>query len=333
MLEKKTELRHIGETLRALRAREQESRGHLGRLEGRCVDLERESQELGLERRELRENRSAAQAALGTHLMNALLIEQREKSEGVREAELSAQLTNAQTNAQETVRAEQELRLRQVSCTSELDGLKESLRMQEEALEDLERAIAELDGREQETRAQAQKGREDATRCREEVSRLTVELTALQEERQGRADALAEEKAQRWQMQETVRKWEDRRTALAEEVTALKLRLADLDHAFDRLEEKLREDTQVELRRCLSQIQGMGLEGSADLQGPPAPDCEQLQGPPLPPSFLEPERQLSRLWEDPDFSVPEARKVAQVLQAKYANSATWPPNPREVCET
>ena len=73
----KAELRHIGETLRALRAKEQEAKGHLGRLEGRQVDLERESQELGLERREVRQARSAAQATLSTHLMNTLLIQQR----------------------------------------------------------------------------------------------------------------------------------------------------------------------------------------------------------------------------------------------------------------
>jgi chromosome segregation protein len=32
--------------------------------------------------------------------------------------------------------------------------------------------------------------------------------------------------------------------------------------------------------------------------------------------MLQPERELQRLWEDPDFSVPDARKLAQVLQAK-----------------
>jgi chromosome segregation ATPase len=94
--------------------------------------------------------------------------------------------------------------------------------------------------------------------------------------------------------------------------------VADVEHRFERLEERLREDTGIELRRCLGEVQGIGRIDPSLLYGPvaPADAVTFLQGPPLPPEVVEQWFGLRRLWLEDDFDAKQARKEVQVLQSQ-----------------
>jgi chromosome segregation ATPase len=137
----------------------------------------------------------------------------------------------------------------------------------------------------------------------------------------GKADAQAAvdaARAARSQVQADVQQWEQRRSAASEALTQTRLVRADVEHRFLRLEDRLREDTGIELRRCLGEIEGIGLEDQAPYHGPIAPIdlVEQLQGPFVPPEHAAAWYGLQRLWEHPTFDLEAARKEVQVLTSQ-----------------
>ena len=108
------------------------------------------------------------------------------------------------------------------------------------------------------------------------------------------------------------------------EHTELRIRVGDVDHRFDHLEQRLREEAGVELRRCLDEIEGVGL-CARDVEGPDLPSefCEGpdaafpiLHGPALPPAMVEVEASLQRTWLADDFDAYASRKEVQVLDAQ-----------------
>ena len=111
--------------------------------------------------------------------------------------------------------------------------------------------------------------------------------------------------------------WEDKRRTVSDELQQLRLTTVETEHRFARLEERLREDTGVELRRCLGEIEGLGLEMMPDeFVGPPAPQgaVEELQGPPLPPAVVADWYSMRRLWLEEEFEPTEAKKEVKVLR-------------------
>ncbi|MFN9333728.1 MAG: hypothetical protein ACK6D1_14150 [Planctomycetota bacterium] len=147
---------------------------------------------------------------------------------------------------------------------------------------------------------------------------LEDRLAELEGNKADAAVAVDAARSGRAKVQQEVQQWEQRRSAANETLTQTRLRRADVGHRFARLEERLREDTGIEVRRCLGEVEGIGLEDPSALHGPVAPLslCEQLSGPTLPPDFVQAWHGLQRLWTHDDFDQEAARKEVQQLQSQ-----------------
>ncbi len=309
-------VRELGTERAGLREREQHLRSEIGHLEGRVADLDRQHQTFSLEHAEAVRSHLEALTNLSDLILGGMMIERAERAAERAEAEVGSELEAAQSKATELGAAEQELRVKHAAMRSERDSLAHRLGTLEQALRDLDRAAVDLDER----RARAVEGVEDARTKIDDVDReissageeIVVLETASEDARGGLDDARQQKADLQDRHRATERSRDDARTSIGER----RLALADVEHKFARLEERLREDTGVELDRCLGLVDGRGLE-VRDIFGPPAPDyVEVLIGPPLPPNLTEPERELSRLWLDEEFDVGESRKQEKVLQSQ-----------------
>ncbi len=314
----KRELKAIGEALATVRRGAQAAEGQQARLEARAQDVAREGEELAFEAAELSGVRCGALARLGASLFDQFLLGRQECAATAAEQGFDARIATADKDAQAHARAEQELRIRQVHSGEVREGLVRSIRMHDEALRDFERALQELTDRQSDAEG-------DRARALVEFERLSAiaaaledrlgELEAHKDAAQAAVDAAQSERAR---VQQQVQQWERARTIANEQLTHTRLQRGEVEHRFVRLEDRLREDTGVELRRCLGEIDGIGLEDQARQHGPIAPRelCEQLEGPPLPPDHVHAWYGLQRLWERADFDVDGARKEVQVLQSQ-----------------
>ena len=303
--------------LQTLRGQAQTTLGELRRVAGRREDLSRERQVLELESREARQQGTAARARLGRHLLNDFLMQRLEQRETAAEEAATETLTAAQQRIQSARDAEQEVRLKQVACASDREALTGTLRAHEQNLQDIDQAIAELSERASAAQAAADLAAVEADRCVEEAQSLGRELAEAQAEHGRGVEAMAGAEEERGEKRSALQDYEGQRSAIGEEITALRLALSELEHQFARIDDRLREETSVELMRCLGEVEGLGLV-ARELPGPIAPDAAVLvlQGPPLPPDAVRAQTALSRLWERPDFDPDEARRLAQVLQSK-----------------
>ncbi|MBX3463030.1 MAG: chromosome segregation protein SMC [Planctomycetes bacterium] len=314
----KRELKAIGDALQTVRRAAQATQGQLARIAARGQDLDREGAELAHEAAELSRTRCGALGRLATALFDQFLLTRHEAAVEAVERQLDERIAAAESATQARQRAEQELRLRQVQAGEAREGLTRSIRMHEEAVRDFERAVQELAARQQDAEHDRQRAVAEQGRLEELAVALEDRLAELEAAKQARQEVVDAARAERDRVQDEVQTWDRRRAAAAEEVTQTRLAQAEIEHRITRLEDRLREDTGIELRRCLGEIQGIGLEDGGRFAGPPAPFgvVEELLGPPLPPAFVEPWRALQRLWEHADFDPTEARKEVQVLQGQ-----------------
>ena len=198
------------------------------------------------------------------------------------------------------------------------EGLVRGIRMHEEAVRDFERALHELSDRQHDAEQDRARAIAEQQRLEARAGELEAELSGLDAQKQERQGAVDGARLHRVRVQQQVQEWEQRRSEAAETLTQARLAVADVRHQIARLEDRLREDVGIELRRCLGEVEGIGLEGHDRCEGPPAPSgiVEELQGPPLPPRFVADWYGLERLWNNADFDAAEARKEAQVLQSQ-----------------
>ncbi len=306
----------LAASLEAARGEEQEARARLSQLGGRTDELERSAAALGLEADDLARQRLVAVVALADDLLRGLLIQRREKHATAREHEIAAQLAAAQVEATSAQHVEHDLRVRQASAASDRDGLRQKLRVQEEALDDLQRSCVELETR----AAEARDGAEEASAEAATEGARTEELAGVAEtiaaERETTAAAVETARAAFVTARESAQGLDHERQRATDGVASQRLQRSDLDHRFDRLEERLRDDVGVELRRALDEIHGYGIETHDSELPLPTDDVEVLLGPPLPLAWVAPERSLQRLWEDADFDAAEAGKEVTGLQAQ-----------------
>lgn len=303
--------------LQTLRAEVHSTLGEIRRVAGRREDLTREQQVLQLEVGEARQSGAAARARLGRHLLNEFLMARLERRETDAEEAASEALSAAQQLIHGAREQEQEARLKQVACATDREALVGTLRAHEQNLQDIDQAISELTERASAAQASAELARAEAERCVEGAESLGRELRDAQAEHKRGVEGTSSGEEARGQQRAKLAEFEGQRVALGEEITALRLALAELDHRFARIDDRLREETCVELLRCLGEVEGLGLV-ARELPGPPAPEetVSTLQGPPLPPDLVRAQTALGRLWERPDFDPDETRKLAQVLQSK-----------------
>ncbi len=311
--------------LEGLRKEEQDARAGLSRTVGRHDELQRSAESLALETAELGRQRLTAVVALSDDLLRGLLIQRREKQAAAREAEIAAALATAQAASAQAQHAEQEVRVRQVAADTDRDGLRSKLRVQEEALDDLQRACADLQQRSQEARMGAEESTAEAEVCRAKAEEFAATSAVVQGERDAASERVDAARVSLAEARTAAQQIEHERQRLADAITAQRLGRSELEHRFARLEERLRDDVDIELRRVLGEVSGFGIETHA-CEGPlwVAESCasdddggvEILLGPPLPLAAVEPERYLTHLWEDPAFDFDAAAKETTGLQAQ-----------------
>ncbi|HEX6811130.1 MAG TPA: chromosome segregation protein SMC [Planctomycetota bacterium] len=288
------------------------------RLAARAQDVERELGELAHEGSDLSLASSGALARLGASLFDQFLLSRSEAKAGADEQFLSQRIETAEAAVQAQQRSEQELRIQQVQAGEAREGLFRAIRMHERALSDFERALVELSDRQHDAENDRVQAEAEQQRLGELATTLEQQLVELEAQKQQRQAAGDEARQLRSRVQQELQEWEGRRASASEALTETRLGAADIEHRFARLEDRLREDTGIELRRCLGEIDGLGLEDQSRHHGPKAPFglVEQLQGPPLPPATVAAWYGLQRLWEQPSFDIPETRKEVQVLQSQ-----------------
>ena len=302
--------------LEAARGEEQEARARLSQLSGRTDELTRSAEALALEADDLAKQRLAAVVALADDFLRGLLIQRREAKATAREHEIASQLATAQAEAATAQSVEHDLRVRQAAAASDRDGLRQKLRVQEEALDDLQRTCADLEAR----AAEAREGAEEATAAAGTEGERAEELAAVAEtiaaERETSSAEVETARTAFVTAREAAQRIDHERQRATDDVAKHRLQRSDLDHRFERLEERLRDDVGVELRRALDEVVGFGIETHDTALPLPSDDVEVILGPPLPPAWVAPERSLRRLWEEADFDAAESTKVATGLQAQ-----------------
>lgn len=314
----KREAKQVAEALREVRTKQQGGEGQLARLRARAEDVARERQELDAEVGDLLRTQCGALAVLGASFLEQHLLARRETLLSATEAQHAERMAASEQGAKELQQQEQTLRVAQVTAKEAREGLLRSLRMHDEALADYRRSLEEVNERQRIAAAEAEQANAEAERLEELALALADQLVELQQGKQDRQGALDAEQQTRNSLQQTLANCEQRRAVANEALSQGRLAASELDHRFARLEERLREETTVELRRCLNEVQGFGLVHEPEWQGPLASEVaiECLQGPPLPPAMVAEWRGLARLWEAPDFEPVNARKEVQVLQSQ-----------------
>ncbi len=318
----KDRVRRLGTARQGVRELVQRSLTEQSRASARLDDLKRELATIELEAQEIDHLGLTARAKLSTHLLNEHLIRRMESREKERESEITMRLEEARMASEEAVTIEQDIRVQQAACTTERDAFVHKIEVQEQTLHELDQAVRELDERRLEATEGIERAEADRADCAEEATLVEEELLTYEEQREIASDRLQEERRLKTDAQETLHGSDKGRSDLREATNELRLSTARNEHQFARLEERLRDETGIELLRSLGEVHGLGLE-ARDIFGPPSSICADLgaetlvlQGPPVPEFMLEPERRLNPLWDDEDFDLDAVRKEAQVLQSQ-----------------
>ncbi len=314
----KAESRLVGAALQEARRHLQGAETQLSRVVARAVDVAKESGELEREADELSFTMARAKAILGKALCNQHLLSLREQRRAEVEAGMSDRIAAAESVANDASIAEQDLRLQQAKIQEGREGLLRTIRMHEEALREIDSALEELADSVQKNEDGASRAETEAMRFEETANALDDQLVEL-EERRTEADSQHESaRQQHRQAQQDLSQCDHVVRNAGETMNKKKLEVVDLEHRFLRLEDRLREETGIELMRCLGDVTGLGIEFVDEAIGPIAKEgmVETLQGPPLPPSVVAHHYGMSRLWETEGFDAQETRREIQVLQSQ-----------------
>ncbi|MGA1523496.1 MAG: chromosome segregation protein SMC, partial [Planctomycetota bacterium] len=299
------------------RERFQAGQAERRRLAERFADLEREQTELVAEGRELSRQRAGAVGKLGDHLLSEFLVRRAESRAQSAESEVATALTEARRVSEEAVSGEQDVRVRQAATRTDRDALVERIDAADATLRDLGEAMEDLEARREQALSGAERAADEARRNRELAEETVAQIEEYESVRDEAAETLTSARLSKQERQDTIQERDAQREELRESIGATRIQISDVEHRFDRLEEKLRSETDVELRRLLGEISGHGIVPH-ELAGPPAPSGSVacLEGPPIPPAMLEAELSLKRLWEDEDFDLDGVRKEVQVIQSQ-----------------
>ncbi|MGE3174488.1 MAG: chromosome segregation protein SMC [Planctomycetota bacterium] len=314
----KLELRQLGVALQGARREAQASEAQLSRMAARSADLEREAAELEAEERELGTAIHGALARLGRSFVQQVLVRRREEARAEIERQLDAEIGATEAEVAARSQREQELRLQQVQAGESREGLLRTIRMHEDGVRELDAALEELAGAVQHNEDGAERAGAEAERLRDGATVLQEQIADHEQARQAAEEAHEAVRLEQRRQQDELSALEQRCRSGAETLNQRRLSSAEQEHRFTRLEERLREDTGVELLRCLGDVTGVGIETLGDPFGPTAPFgvVESLLGPALPPDMVEQHRSLRRLWLEEEFQPVEAKKEVQLLQSQ-----------------
>lgn len=309
--------REIAEARLAVRERSHVAAGERTRIADRFATLERERDEHGAELADVERGRLVALGRLGDRLVDELLVGRREQAANRAESASAQAVEAARTESGAAATRAHDLEVERATTKSRREAELARIASLDATLRDLQQAIDELEERTESAREGAEQARVDASTLREELAGHVEAIEEREAIREEAAQGLAAARDERQDSQDRVRAGEAERENLREDIGRQRLALADLDHRFARLEDRLRDETGVELRRLLGEVEGLG-QLPFEFEGPPARDgaVEQLYGPPLPHVLIAPELELTRLWEDPAFDGEAARREVQVLDAQ-----------------
>jgi chromosome segregation protein len=301
----------------ASRERFQTCQAERRRLAERFADLEREQSDLVAERRDLSRQHAGAVARLGEHLLAEFLIRRAEARAESADAEIGEALTESRRIADEAVTGEQDVRVRQAAARTDRDGLVQRIEAADATLRDLGEAMEDLETRREQAVGGAERAADEARRNRELAEETVAQIEEYEAVRDEAAETLSSARILKQERQATIQERDAQREELRETIGATRIQISDVQHRFDRLEDRLRSEADVELRRLLGEVSGHGIV-PFELAGPPAPaeSVACLEGPPLPPAMLEAELGLHRLWEDEGFDLDAVRKEVQVIQSQ-----------------
>ncbi len=315
------------------------------RLADRVDHLERELGELRAESVDVRRQRWRGIVRLGDEFVGELLVRRREAGLQSRETDLEQALTVAREAAAEAQRHQQALEVRRAEQRSEREAQVHRIDALDAGLRDLGEALDDLEQRWRDGLEQAEKAGAEAQAARVDAEALAEEVERLEAERDGRQEELVTARDARQGHQTQVRERGAEREAARDEIGQMRLRLSDVEHRFGRIEERLRADARIELRRLLGEVRGFGLV-PLEFAGPRAPTMpgtgpargvveegvteadpaesvagetvavEHWFGPPQPPELLAPELGLHALWLDDAFDADQCRSEAKGLQSQ-----------------
>ena len=309
--------REISEARLAVRERAQAAAADRTRFADRFVVLERERDEVETERHEVDSHRLGGLARLSDLFLGELLVRRREVHATEEEADAARRVEDARKGASAAAASEHELEVARATSRSDREAEVQRIASLDGTLRDLQHAVDELLGREESARAGAEQARAEVEGLRGELAALSVEIETRETVRAAAVSTLGGAREERQSHQDAVLARESERENLREDIGRARLARGELEHRFARIEDRLRSDTGVELRRLLGEVRGHGLV-CAQLEGPPAPfgSVEQLEGPPLPAALVKPELELRRRWLDPEFELDTARRDVQVLDSQ-----------------
>ncbi len=309
--------RELGAARLAVRERNHAAGAERTRIVDRFRALETERDALDLEIADVESARRTALAGLGDRLLAEMLIARKERLAGEAEAEAARAVEAARAGATAAGARAHDVEVERATTRSRREAEVLRIASLDGTLREMQAAIDELAERTESAREGADQARRDAATLRDELVGLDAAIVERDAIREDAASNLLAAREERQGVQDGVRRGEATRGNLREDIGKQRLAIGDVDHRFRRLEDKLRDDTGVELRRLLGDVEGLGLL-PFQFEGPPVPDelVEQLAGPPLPHALLAPELELLRLWEEPDFDPEAVRREVQVLDAQ-----------------
>ncbi|MCC6671408.1 MAG: chromosome segregation protein SMC [Planctomycetes bacterium] len=309
-------VQRLGSALQGVRAKEQDNQNQRHRLQARDGDMTRELDTLGLERAELQRDEAACCADLATHLLGLHLLDRRHRLAVANEADAVRGHQEAQQALQDATQQEQGIRVQHVDRARDREGVRNTIRVQEQALLDLEATARELASRGDEARRAAEEARQERDKTLEQAAVLRERAAGLEQARDGASAELAAWRTRQDEERAALQSVDRSRAELTEAMTQCRIEQTNLEHRFARAEDHLRETTRIELRRVLGEIEGFGLVCD-ELVGPPPPDeVDVLHGPPLPPALLAEQSQYARLWEQDGFVAEPVRSEAEGLRAQ-----------------
>lgn len=300
-----------------LRQQEQRATASVEQAQSRLADLDRQRQVFELEVADANRQRLAALLRLNDLSIDGLLVRARERAAEAQERELRTGLEELQQEASRLAAEEQQTRVEYASTRSEREARAARLVTLEQALVELDRAADDLDERRERAADGAAQARERCDALGREVADATSAILRTTEAADQARENLDAARARKAELLDALRATERERDAVRDEIGQKRLERSERGHEFARLEERLREETGIELRRCLGEVHGLGLE-VREVYGPPNQDrVLVLLGPPVPAAMTEAERKLDRrAWQDAAFDVAAARREEKLVQSQ-----------------
>ncbi|PIE21909.1 MAG: chromosome segregation protein SMC [Planctomycetota bacterium] len=288
-------------------------------------ELVEEQEMAASERSELRRERSAALARLGTPLMNSWLLERRLERSEEAQREFQSKARSYEARVQETQSALSELQTSKAGLQAEQSGNSERRSILQRKLEDEQTRLGELEQLLSNTAEEIEKLLLSTAEWQVELEEVTGRLASTQEVADQFDGELAELEHKVEAIRRLVGEAETELEAARDARGQLVLDQREAGFKLKSLDDEIRSAYGVELARLRGDVRGRGLWLPGDFIGPELPMegelrdrvvAESLEGPLMPPDYYAVEDALPRLWLEDDFDRHAVEQEIGVLRNK-----------------